>query len=146
MRSAISVLAFVAVASSALAEDREASARPSLKLPLLVYAGSAVVDYHSTHYFLQFEEEQEWNPAISWLDHRPKTMIVVGAGMEATAAWVMTRWLGPKHPTLTKTLIYAITGIHIAAAARNYHTGDHLRIRPDDAARWARYRQCGSPC
>lgn len=129
-----------------VAPEAAAQERPSQKLPLIVYAGTAALDYHSTHHFLQFEGMQEWNPAINWLDHRPKTMVSVGAAMEAAAAYAMHRWIGRKHPKIFRIAVYAVSGLHVVGAWRNYDTSDHRRIAPSDRARWERYRRCGYAC
>ena len=145
MRSII--VACVVLATPALSHAEDQPPTLSMKLPLVVYSGTAALDYHSTHYFLQFEGLQEWNPATNWLDHRPKTMIAVGAAMEASAVYALHRWIGRKHPKAFRVALYAASGLHLVGAWRNYgNTAGHLRIAPSDRARWERYRRCGSPC
>lgn len=144
MRSVVAAM----VSGLTLASPLSAAAqdRASLKLPLAVYASTAALDYHSTHHFLQFEGLQEWNPTIAWLDHRPKMMIAVGAAMEATAAYALHRWIGRKHPKVFRIGMYAVSGLHIVGALRNYDTGSHPRIAAAERARWDRYRRCGHAC
>lgn len=133
----------VVVASPAVAQENQSG----LKLPLVVYASTAALDYHSTHHFLQFKGLQEWNPAINWLDHRPKTMIVVGSAMEVAAAYALYRWIGKSHPKVYRVTLYALSGVHVGGAWRNYAGTRQLeRIGPDDRAKWARYRRCGYAC
>jgi hypothetical protein len=141
------VVACLVLATPALSHADDLEPARSLKLPLFVYAGTAALDFHSTHYFLQYEGLQEWNPATRWLDHRPKTMITVGAAMEATAAYALHRWIGQKHPKAFRVALYAASGLHVVGAWRNYrNTTGHERIAANDRARWERYRRCGYAC
>jgi hypothetical protein len=145
MRLVVVVCMVLATPSLSHADDQHAAR--SLKLPLAVYAGTAALDYHSTYRFLQFEDLQEWNPAINWLDHKPKTMITVGAAMEATAAYALRRWVGREHPKALRVALYAASGLHVVGAWRNYaNTAGRQRIAPGDRARWERYRRCGNAC
>jgi hypothetical protein len=141
MRRVIACFLFVLAAVPARAQTAEA-VKPSLTMPLLTYAGTAAMDYHSTYYFLQFEGMQEANPTIKWLDHRPKTMLTVGAAMETTSIYFLYRWIGRSHPRLARVALYAGSGVHFVAGLKNYaDTRDHRRLSPAEEVLWARYRR-----
>jgi hypothetical protein len=139
--AAIATCLLLLATAPTFAQSSEPAA-PSLRLPLIVCASAAAVDFHSTYTFLQYEGLQEANPLTNWLDQRPKTMIAVGAAMEAGALYGLHRWLGKKHPTFSRVALYAASGVHLSAAFLNYQSvRTHRRLTADERGVWAGYRK-----
>jgi hypothetical protein len=96
-----------------------AEARVSLRLPLMVYAGSAAADLFTTHAALQRPGFYEKNPVGAWLDERPTTLVVVSATADAALVWGLHRWLAPRHSRLLRAGLYVASGVRFWLAARN---------------------------
>ena len=63
-----------------------------LKLPTIAASTAAAADWASTYHALKYYRVREMNPLLRPLDHRPGTMVLLGAAMDAGAltAWNMT--------------------------------------------------------
>ena len=102
------LLAFV-VATDAAAEDRT-------QLPTIAFASAATADWMTTHENMKYFREA--NPILSWLDHKPNTMIAVGAGIDV-ASYYGWRAVTRNHPKLRATGLYAAAAVRTFIAIRN---------------------------
>lgn len=89
-------------------------------LATIGFAGSATADWISTYENVKYFREA--NPLLRWLDHKPKAMIGLGAGMDAATVYAWHR-LMRNHPKWRKA------GLYGAAAVRVWITYRNVRIR-----------------
>ena len=94
----------------------DAAAQDRLHLPTVAFASAATADWMTTHENLKYFREA--NPVLRWLDHKPKTMIAVGAGLDA-ASYYGWRALTRKRPKLRAAGLYAATAVRTFIALRN---------------------------
>jgi hypothetical protein len=91
----------------------------SLRLPLTVYASSAVADLYTTHAALQHDAFYERNPMGAWLDEQPTALVAFSAAADVAIVWSLHRWLAPRHSRLLRAGLYAAAGVRFWLAARN---------------------------
>ena len=105
-----SVCAILATAQPARAQD----------LAMVAFASGATADWVSTHENVKYF--REGNPLLRWLDHKPKAMIALGAGMDAASVYGWHK-LTKNHPKWRKV------GLYGAAAVRVWITYRNVQIR-----------------
>jgi hypothetical protein len=100
-----------------------------LKFPTIAASTAAVADWASTYHALKYYRVRETNPLLRPLDHSPKTLVVVGALVDAGAfsAWNLT--VGRKNERL------AAAGLWAMAAFRTYLVIHNLRTERRAARR-----------
>lgn len=106
-------------AALALTPSIAAAQQPGFRAPLAVYAVAAAADNVTTYRVLGTGYGQENNPLVAWMDHRPATMLAVGAAADTFAVWTLQRWLGPSHPRMVRLGLYAAAGVRVAFAVKN---------------------------
>ena len=113
----IPVLRTVLVLALTLATD--ASAQEPLQLPTVAFASAAAADWATTHENMKYFREA--NPALRWLDHKPKTMIALGVGIDVASyyGWLALTRNRPK---------LRAAGLYSAAAVRSFIAIRNVRI------------------
>ena len=89
-------------------------------LSTVAFASGATADWISTHENVKYF--REGNPLLRWLDHKPKAMIALGAGMDVAGVYAWHR-LTRNHPKWRRV------GLYGAAAARAWITYRNVQIR-----------------
>ena len=102
------------VLMSVLATD--AAAQDRIQLPTVAFASAATADWMTTHENLKHFREA--NPLLRWLDHKPKTMIAVGAGIDV-ATYYGWRALTRNRPKLRAAGLYTAAAVRTFSAVRN---------------------------
>jgi len=103
------VLLALVVATDAAAEDRT-------QLPTVAFASAATADWITTHENMKYFREA--NPILSWLDHKPNTMIALGAGIDV-ASFYGWRAVTRNRPKLRAAGLYAAAAVRTFIAVRN---------------------------
>ena len=100
-----------------------------LKAPTIAASAAAAADWASTYHTLKNYRTREMNPLLRPLDHRPGTMISVGAAMDVgiITAWNMT--VGRKNEKV------AAIGLWSMAAFRTYLAIHNIRNQSRAARR-----------
>ena len=100
-----------------------------LKAPTIAASAAAAADWASTYHTLKNYRTREMNPLLRPLDHRPGTMITVGAALDAgiITTWNMT--VGRKNEKL------AAVGLWSMAAFRTYLAIHNMRNQSRAARR-----------
>jgi hypothetical protein len=110
------------------------SARPceaqerSLRLPTAAYFVAAGADVGSQLYSSHWGG-LEADPAIAWLEPAVGTapMLAIGEAADITAVVLWNRWLGPRHPVLTRVGLYVIAGVRTSIAIGNVRKAHDYR-------------------
>lgn len=106
------------ILASLLLLPSRTSAEP-LKIPLTIYAASAVADFHGT--LLTFQHGgHEVNPMYAWLDRKPVALGAVSALVDVASIWALHRWIGKKHPKIERIALYASAANRLRAAYKGY--------------------------
>jgi hypothetical protein len=94
------------------------SAQPSRAqdLPTLAFAAAATTDWITTHENMQYFHER--NPLLSWIDHKPNTMIALGASMDVATYYGVVA-LTKHRPKTRKVVLYSLAAFRVAVAAHN---------------------------
>ena len=99
-----------------------------------IWAGAVIADQVTTYRFASEYRDvlRESNPLIRGLDQHPTLLVAAGGSIDAVTGWVAYRYLGPRHPKLTKAAFFG------AAAFRVYLAGYNMQaMRRADQARAA---------
>jgi hypothetical protein len=91
-------------------------ARAQVDFATVTFAGAAAADWASTHESTKYFREA--NPVISWLDHKPKAMIALGAGIDVAGVLAWHR-LTRNHKRLRAAGLYGAAAARVFIAARN---------------------------
>jgi hypothetical protein len=110
LAGAVVLVVTLAAAGSAEAQD----------VATVAFASGATADWISTHENVKYF--REGNPLLRWLDHKPKAMIALGAGMDVAGVYAWHR-LMKNHPKWRKV------GLYGAAAARAWISYRNVQIR-----------------
>lgn len=94
----------------------EAAAQDRLQLPTVAFASAATADWMTTHE--NMKHFREANPLLRWLDHKPKTMIALGAGIDA-ASYYGWRAFTRNRPKLRAAGLYTAAAVRTFIAVRN---------------------------
>jgi hypothetical protein len=103
------------VTSSAVAQEMPTEH----KVGLSVYAGAAILDYHSTYKSMKVGNSES-NPLGRFTEGKPGATVLVGASIDAVVTPLLYRWLGRKHPNLTTVLLYTAAAFRTNLAVANY--------------------------
>jgi hypothetical protein len=82
----------------------------------ITFAGGAVADWTTTHENMKYFREA--NPLLRWLDHKPKAMIALGAGLDVAAVYGWNRVM-KRHPKWRQFGLYTAAAVRVGIAARN---------------------------
>jgi hypothetical protein len=94
----------------------DAAAQDRMQLPTVAFASAATADWMTTHENMKYFREA--NPMLRWLDHKPKTMIALGAGIDA-ASYYGWRAVTRNRPRLRSAGLYAAAAVRTFIAVRN---------------------------
>jgi hypothetical protein len=123
--AAVSALVLLAAATAAAQSDFGSrvvassdgdQAGQSLRIPLALWIGGVAADQISTYKFSSGYPGvlHEVNPLIRGVDRHPALLVTAGTAIDVATGWAAFHVLGPRHPRLLKTALYA------AAAYRSY--------------------------
>lgn len=90
-----------------------------LRMATIAASAAAAADWASTYHALKNYQLREANPMLRGLDHRPGSMVALGAAIDAGAmtAWNMT--MGRKHPKLAAAGLWAMTAFRAYLVVHN---------------------------
>lgn len=91
----------------------------SLRGATWAYSVASAADLATTGVVLSQPGGREANPLAQPFAQSPGQLVVTGATIDAVTIWAATKWLGPKHPKLTRTLLYVGAGIRGSLALHN---------------------------
>ena len=89
-----------------------------LKAPTIVASAAAAADWASTYHTLKNYRTREMNPLLRPLDHRPGTMVTVGAAIDVglVTTWNMT--VGRKNEKLAAIGLWSMAAFCSPRAAK----------------------------
>jgi hypothetical protein len=93
----------------------------SLRLPTLVASGAAAADWATTYHALTNYHVREANPLLKPWNDSPGQLVGMGALMDLGGVTAWNLAVGPKHPKM------AATGLWAMAAFRSYLAVHNLR-------------------
>ncbi len=120
--------------SRVVASSDGEQAAQGLRIPLALWIGGVAADQISTYRFSSGYSDvlHELNPLIPGVDRHPAMLVTAGTAIDAATGWAAFHFLGPRHPRLLKTALYA------AAAYRSYLAIHNVNMmREADAMRTA---------
>lgn len=101
----------------AIAAPSRADDVPTLRLPTMIFATAAAVDWTTTAVALN-RGSHENNPTVQWAQ-APGAMIAIGAAEDVLGAWLWTRAIGRRHPKLAAAGLYAAAAVRVSFAIHN---------------------------
>ena len=106
----------------------DAAAQDRIQLPTVAFASAATADWMTTHE--NMKHFREANPLLRWLDHKPKTMIALGAGIDV-ASYYGWRAITRNRPKLRAVGLYTAAAVRTFIAVRNVRILQRHRPRPE---------------
>ena len=90
-----------------------------LRIATIAASAAAAADWASTYHALKNYQLREANPLLRGLDHKPGSMVALGAAIDAggVMAWNMT--VGRKHPKLAAAGLWAMTAFRAYLVVHN---------------------------
>ena len=90
-----------------------------LKIPTYAASAAAAADWASTYHALKYYHVQEQNPLLRPFQHKPGSMVSLGAAMDvgAVSAWNLT--VGRRNPRMAVAGLWAMTAFRTYLAIHN---------------------------
>ena len=109
----VSLFAFGA--ASASAQDL----RPSLRIPTTVASVAAAADWASTYHAMTNYHVRETNIFLQPFQKSPGKLVVVGAAIDVATFTAWNKWVGPRHPRVAATGMWAMAGFRAYLVLHN---------------------------
>jgi hypothetical protein len=112
---------------NAAAQEARADVSARLRLPTALYVAAASVDVATTAYCVS-AGCRERNPAVAWMQSTSTVgMLAAGEAADMAGLWAWRKFVGRRHPRITRVGLYAVAAVRLGLAARNMREGREQR-------------------
>lgn len=93
--------------------------RPSLRIPTTIASVAAAADWASTYHAMSNYHVRETNIFLQPFQKSPGKLVLVGAAIDAASFTAWNKMIGPRHPRLAATGMWAMAGFRAFLVVHN---------------------------
>ena len=106
---------FAGLSSTASAQEL----RPSLRIPTTIASVAAAADWASTYYAMSNYHVRETNILLQPFQKSPGKLVFVGAAIDAVSFTAWNKMIGPRHPRVAASGMWAMAGFRAFLVLHN---------------------------
>ena len=93
--------------------------RPSLRIPTTIASVAAAADWASTYHAMSNYHVRETNIFLQPFQKSPGKLVLVGAAIDAASFTAWNKMIGPRHPRVAATGMWAMAGFRAFLVVHN---------------------------
>ena len=93
--------------------------RPSLRIPTTIASITAAADWASTYHAMTNYHVRETNVLLQPFQKSPGKLVIVGAAIDAASFTAWNKVIGPRHPRLAASGMWAMAGFRAFLVVHN---------------------------